>query len=58
MKNKSNLMFQCTNVVGQNRGVCEDDLVGGNQDYQFHSHVGNDGISIFTFRRRLATRKY
>ncbi|XP_045116491.1 protein Skeletor, isoforms B/C-like isoform X1 [Portunus trituberculatus] len=45
----------CTHLLGQHKGVCYDDLVGGAQDYQEFSHKREDGINIFTFRRRLTT---
>lgn len=45
----------CTHLLGQHKGVCSDDKVGGTQDYQAYSSKREDGINIFTFRRRLKT---
>ncbi|XP_069188345.1 protein Skeletor, isoforms B/C isoform X2 [Procambarus clarkii] len=45
----------CTKLLGQHKGVCQDDKVGGTQDYQIFSSKREDGINIFTFRRRLVT---
>ncbi|XP_064099107.1 protein Skeletor, isoforms B/C-like [Macrobrachium nipponense] len=45
----------CTKLLGQHKGVCEDDKVGGHQNYQAHSSKREDGINVFTFRRPLTT---
>ncbi|KAK7024411.1 hypothetical protein SK128_026890 [Halocaridina rubra] len=45
----------CTELLGQHKGVCEDDKVGGHQDYQIHSSKRENGLNLFTFRRRLTT---
>lgn len=51
------LSFQCTELLGNHKGVCNDDKVGGYQDYQPFSSKRENGINIFTLRRRLTTRK-
>lgn len=45
----------CTELLGQHKGVCADDKVGGHQDYQAISSKRDDGINVFSFRRRLTT---
>ncbi|CAL4081060.1 unnamed protein product, partial [Meganyctiphanes norvegica] len=45
----------CTKIIGQYKGVCDDDLAGGAQNYQPYSTKRENGISIFTFRRPLVT---
>lgn len=45
----------CTVLLDQHKGVCQDDKVGGTQDYQAYSSKRENGINIFTFRRRLTT---
>ncbi|XP_063612833.1 protein Skeletor, isoforms B/C-like [Penaeus indicus] len=45
----------CTELLGNHKGVCNDDKVGGYQDYQPFSSKRENGINIFTLRRRLTT---
>ncbi|KAK3853682.1 hypothetical protein Pcinc_039788, partial [Petrolisthes cinctipes] len=45
----------CTHLLGTHKGVCSDDKVGGTQDYQEFSSKRENGLNIFTFRRRLTT---
>lgn len=40
-------------VLGQNKGVCRDDVVGGYNDYQLHTFNREDGINTITYRRML-----
>lgn len=47
--------FPCTELLKQKKGVCLDEEVGGIQDYQIMSSTREDGVSIFTYRRRLIT---
>uniref|UniRef100_A0A6A7FRZ4 Protein Skeletor, isoforms B/C-like n=2 Tax=Hirondellea gigas TaxID=1518452 RepID=A0A6A7FRZ4_9CRUS len=47
--------FPCTKLLNQKKGVCPDEQVGGIQDYQLMSSIRNDGITVFTYRRRLIT---
>lgn len=39
--------------MGQNKGVCRDDVVGGIDSYQIHTHTRENGINTITFRRTL-----
>lgn len=43
----------CVQVLGQNMGVCRDDVVGGLDSFQLHTHARVDGINTLTFRRSL-----
>ncbi|XP_062534432.1 protein Skeletor, isoforms B/C [Armigeres subalbatus] len=43
----------CVQVLGQNKGVCRDDLVGGQDSFQLHTFNREDGINTITFRRML-----
>lgn len=45
----------CTHLLGQHKGACSDEQVGGTEDYQEFSSKRADGLNIFTFRRRLTT---
>ncbi|KAA0183963.1 hypothetical protein HAZT_HAZT009845 [Hyalella azteca] len=47
--------FPCTELLNQKKGVCLDDEVGGIQDYQLMTSSRDDGVSVFTYRRRLQT---
>jgi len=47
--------FPCTELLKQKRGVCWDEEVGGIQDYQIMSTSRADGVSVYTYRRRLNT---
>lgn len=40
-------------VLGQNKGVCRDDVVGGIDSYQIHTHTRENGVNTITFRRTL-----
>lgn len=40
-------------VLGQNKGVCRDDVVGGIDSFQLHTHTRENGINTITFRRTL-----
>ncbi|XP_069695747.1 protein Skeletor, isoforms B/C [Periplaneta americana] len=43
----------CGKVLGQYKGVCKDDLVGGIDNNQLHTAVRENGINIITYRRTL-----
>ncbi|KAL3269598.1 hypothetical protein HHI36_008662 [Cryptolaemus montrouzieri] len=43
----------CVKVLGQYKGVCKDDLVGGQDSNQIHTAVRENGINIVTYRRFL-----
>lgn len=45
--------LQCVQVLGQNKGVCRDDVVGGIDSFQLHTHIRENGINTITFRRTL-----
>lgn len=45
--------LQCVQVLGQNKGVCRDDIVGGQDSFQIHTHSRENGINTLTFRRLL-----
>lgn len=40
-------------VLGQNKGVCRDDVVGGLDDFQLHTFKRDNGVNTITFRRSL-----
>lgn len=40
-------------VLGQNKGVCRDEEVGGLDSFQIHTHTRENGVNIITFRRTL-----
>lgn len=40
-------------MLGQNKGVCRDDVVGGIDSFQLHTHTRENGINTLTFRRTL-----
>lgn len=44
-------------VLGQYKGVCKDDVVGGQDSNQMHTAVRENGINIITYRRTLISRK-
>ena len=46
---------QCTELLKQKKGVCLDEEVSGIQDYQMMGDSRHDGVSVFTYRRRLVT---
>lgn len=39
--------------MGQNKGVCRDDVVGGIDSFQLHTHSRENGVNTITFRRTL-----
>uniref|UniRef100_A0A4Y0BHE4 DOMON domain-containing protein n=1 Tax=Anopheles funestus TaxID=62324 RepID=A0A4Y0BHE4_ANOFN len=43
----------CVQVLGQNKGVCRDDVVGGLDSYQLHTFSRENDINTITFRRTL-----
>ncbi|KAG8230724.1 hypothetical protein J437_LFUL010825, partial [Ladona fulva] len=43
----------CIKVLGQYKGVCKDELLGGLDDNQLHNAVRQDGINTITYRRTL-----
>nr|XP_018911611.1 PREDICTED: protein Skeletor, isoforms B/C [Bemisia tabaci] len=43
----------CVKVLGQYRGVCRDELVGGQDNNQLHTVERIDGVTIITYRRTL-----
>ncbi|KAL1497150.1 hypothetical protein ABEB36_008156 [Hypothenemus hampei] len=43
----------CVKVLGQYKGVCKDELVGGQDSNQMNSAVRENGINIITYRRSL-----
>ncbi|KAK9722443.1 Electron transfer DM13 [Popillia japonica] len=45
----------CVKVLGQNKGVCRDELVGGQDNNQFISGSRKDGINVITYRRSLSS---
>lgn len=47
----------CIKSLGQYKGVCKDELVGGMDNNQLHTAVREDGINIITYRRTLISRK-
>lgn len=50
--------MQCVKVLGQYKGVCKDELVGGQDNNQLNSAVRENGINIITYRRSLISRKF
>jgi hypothetical protein len=47
----------CVQVLGLNKGVCRDDAVGGQDNFQIHTYSREDGINTITFRRDLISGK-
>ncbi|KAK6633087.1 hypothetical protein RUM43_012830 [Polyplax serrata] len=43
----------CSRVLGQYKGVCRDDMVGGMDNNQLFTSTREDGINIVTYRRTL-----
>nr|CAI5865131.1 unnamed protein product [Callosobruchus analis] len=43
----------CVKVLGQYKGVCKDELVGGQDSNQMNTAVRENGINIITYRRTL-----
>lgn len=51
-------MASCVQVLGVNKGVCKDSNVEGGQDnFQLHTAIREDGINKITFRRSLISCK-
>lgn len=48
----------CVRVLDQNKGVCRDDVVGGQDNFQLHTFMREDGINKITFRRSLISCKF
>lgn len=48
----------CVQVLGVNKGICRDDVVGGQDNFQLHTSVREDGINKITFRRSLISCKF
>ena len=49
--------FQCGKVLGQYKGVCKDDLVGGLDSNQLITAVREDGLTKLSYRRTLISCK-
>lgn len=45
--------MQCVQVLGQNKGVCRDDVVGGIDSFQIFTHTRDNGVNTITLRRTL-----
>ncbi|XP_072398857.1 protein Skeletor, isoforms B/C [Diabrotica undecimpunctata] len=45
----------CVKVLGQYKGVCKDEMVGGQDSNQMLTAVRENGISIITYRRLLVS---
>ncbi|EDW23890.1 GL23675 [Drosophila persimilis] len=43
----------CVQVLGQNKGVCRDDVVGGLDSFQLNTYSRKEGINTISFRRIL-----
>ncbi|XP_066138270.1 protein Skeletor, isoforms B/C [Euwallacea fornicatus] len=43
----------CVKVLGQYKGVCKDELVGGQDNNQLNTAIRENGINIITYRRSL-----
>jgi DOMON domain/Electron transfer DM13 len=43
----------CVRVLEQHKGVCRDSVVGGQDNFQLHTFMREDGINKITFRRSL-----
>ncbi|XP_017782124.1 PREDICTED: protein Skeletor, isoforms B/C [Nicrophorus vespilloides] len=43
----------CIKVLGQHKGVCKDEVVGGQNNNQLHTAIRENGINIITYRRSL-----
>ncbi|XP_060650374.1 protein Skeletor, isoforms B/C [Drosophila nasuta] len=43
----------CVKVLGQYKGVCRDDVVGGLDSFQLNTYSRKDGINTISFRRTL-----
>ncbi|VEN38129.1 unnamed protein product [Callosobruchus maculatus] len=47
----------CVKVLGQYKGVCKDELVGGQDSNQMNTAVRENGINIITYRRTLISHE-
>ncbi|XP_018573069.1 protein Skeletor, isoforms B/C [Anoplophora glabripennis] len=43
----------CVKVLGQYKGVCKDEVVGGQDSNQMNTAVRENGVNIITYRRQL-----
>ncbi|KAH8276860.1 hypothetical protein KR026_001943, partial [Drosophila bipectinata] len=48
----------CVQVLGQNKGVCRDDVVGGLDSFQLNTYSRKDGINTISFRRTLKSCEF
>ena len=48
---------QCGKVLGQYKGVCKDDIVGGLDSNQLITAMRQDGLTIISYRRTLISCK-
>ncbi|XP_060529802.1 protein Skeletor, isoforms B/C isoform X2 [Cylas formicarius] len=46
----------CVKVLGQYKGVCKDEMVGGQDSNQINTAVRENGINTITYRRHLISR--
>lgn len=51
-------VLQCSRVLGQYKGVCRDDMVGGMDNNQLFTSTREDGINIVTYRRTLISCRF
>lgn len=49
--------FQCAKVLGQYKGVCKDELVGGQDSNQLYTASRENEITVVTYRRILISCK-
>lgn len=45
-------------MLGQYKGVCKDEVVGGQDSNQMNTAVRENGVNIITYRRQLISREY
>lgn len=45
-------------MLGQYKGVCKDELVGGMDNNQLHTSIRKDGIDVITYRRHLISGEF
>lgn len=48
----------CGKTLGQYKGVCKDELVGGIDNNQLYTAGKENGITIITYRRTLISCKF
>lgn len=48
-----NALAPCNKVLDVNKGVCRDDSIGGQSNFQLHTAMREDGITKITFLRSL-----